>query len=210
VQIAEFGPSARFSGAMASIGGSLVFYGGGIDPTDPATPSQVYADTWEFDGKLWTQLQDIGPGPLQGASLAFDSGRSRVVLFGGLSAFSTPDPAALTGLLSGFTWESPIAQAVAAATVLQVSSLSVPASVHATAPTTLTVNLSGPAPEGGAVVSFGPTVFKPNLSHLPTVTVPADANTLTVPVGFQSPGISTITAQISGTPVVSLAVTVLP
>ena len=88
VQIAEFGPAGRFAAELASAGGTLILHGGARAGTDP----QVFADTWEFDGKLWTQRQDIGPGPLQYASMAFDSGLGRVVLFGGNSAPTSEAP----------------------------------------------------------------------------------------------------------------------
>jgi Kelch motif len=39
--------------------------------------------TWEWDGSLWTQRQDMGPPRRVGAALAYDSQRDRVVLFGG-------------------------------------------------------------------------------------------------------------------------------
>jgi len=44
-------------------------------------------DTWEYDGSVWSQvLLEVRP-PVRGAhSLAYDSARGRVVLFGGLSA----------------------------------------------------------------------------------------------------------------------------
>jgi Galactose oxidase, central domain len=45
---------------------------------------------------LWTQKQDVGPQPRVGASAAFDSGRGRVVLFGG----AAPPAAAFAD-----TWE---------------------------------------------------------------------------------------------------------
>jgi hypothetical protein len=88
VQIAEFGPAGRFAAELASAGGTLILHEGARAGTDP----QVFADTWEFDGKLWTQRQDIGPGPLQYASMAFDSGLGRVVLFGGNSAPTSDVP----------------------------------------------------------------------------------------------------------------------
>jgi N-acetylneuraminic acid mutarotase len=83
---------------MASAGGNLILYGG-VPPSTNGS-EQTLADTWEFDGKLWTQVQDIGPGPLEGAQMTFDSGRSRIVLFGGLAD---------TGV-SGSTWEAPVAK----------------------------------------------------------------------------------------------------
>ena len=39
--------------------------------------------TWEWDGRLWTQRQDIGPTTRRLHALAYDSRRDRIVLFGG-------------------------------------------------------------------------------------------------------------------------------
>ena len=35
---------------------------------------------------LWTQTQDIGPAPRSGAAMVYDSGKGRIVLFGGQAA----------------------------------------------------------------------------------------------------------------------------
>ena len=40
-------------------------------------------DTWQWDGDSWSQLADIGPVERSGHALAYDTTRSRVVLFGG-------------------------------------------------------------------------------------------------------------------------------
>src|SRR5438105_4854819 len=42
-----------------------------------------FGDTWEWDGEDWTQVADIGPFSRQWHSMAYDSKRNRVVLFGG-------------------------------------------------------------------------------------------------------------------------------
>jgi hypothetical protein len=44
-----------------------------------------FGDTWSWNGKHWTQVQDIGPGPRVFPAMAYDSDRSRTVLFGGSS-----------------------------------------------------------------------------------------------------------------------------
>ena len=199
VQIAEFGPAGRSGAAMASAGGSLILHGGARTGTDP----QVLADTWEFDGKLWTQRQDIGPGPLQGASMAFDSGRSRMVLFGGNSASSFDDPQTL----NGSTWESPITIAASPAPVA-VASIIVPANVRAQQPAPITIVLTGPAPEGGAVVNFTGPIFAPNGADLGSVTITAGLTSMQLQVAFAGPpgAIVTITAQIGGTPAITISV----
>ena len=49
-------------------------------------------DTWEWDGHRWEQRSTDGPPPRNGAAMAFDNHRNRVVLFGGSGA-------------TGDTWE---------------------------------------------------------------------------------------------------------
>ena len=44
------------------------------------------ADTWEWDGKRWIAMATEGPSPRNGAALAYDTRRDRVVLFGGSGA----------------------------------------------------------------------------------------------------------------------------
>jgi hypothetical protein len=41
------------------------------------------ADTWEWDGKNWSQLKIPGPAPRSDFAMTYDSRRGRVVLFGG-------------------------------------------------------------------------------------------------------------------------------
>jgi hypothetical protein len=48
----------------------------------------LLGDTWEWNGTAWTQVASSGPSPRNGHAMAYDSGRSRVVLFGGRDAAS--------------------------------------------------------------------------------------------------------------------------
>jgi hypothetical protein len=43
----------------------------------------VDGSTWTWDGRHWTERQDIGPGSRAGVGMTFDSQRKRAVLFGG-------------------------------------------------------------------------------------------------------------------------------
>jgi hypothetical protein len=43
-------------------------------------------DTWQWNGEAWTQLADSGPSPRFSHAMAFDPGRNRTVLFGGISS----------------------------------------------------------------------------------------------------------------------------
>jgi hypothetical protein len=45
-----------------------------------------YGDTWEWDGHRWEQVSSVGPTARNGAAMAYDAGRKRVVLFGGSGA----------------------------------------------------------------------------------------------------------------------------
>jgi hypothetical protein len=54
--------------------------------------------TWDWDGRVWTQRQDMGPSARYAPALACDNQRDRVVLFGG-SGYVPP-----YGYL-GDTWE---------------------------------------------------------------------------------------------------------
>jgi len=53
------------------------------------------ADTWEWDGNLWVQRQNMGPQNRSNQALAYDSDRKRIVLFGGGNGIT----------LFGDTWE---------------------------------------------------------------------------------------------------------
>lgn len=69
--------------------GVLVLYGG------LQSESQAFEDTWEWDGKVWSQRADQGPGPREAAGMAYDSAGERVILFGGSQA----------GQMMNDTWE---------------------------------------------------------------------------------------------------------
>lgn len=45
-----------------------------------------FGDTWEWDGHRWEQISSEGPSPRNGAAMAYDVHRKRVVLFGGSGA----------------------------------------------------------------------------------------------------------------------------
>ncbi len=46
-------------------------------------------ETWRFDGTTWTQVLGIAPAARSGASMAYDSGRDRLVMFGGFNRNDT-------------------------------------------------------------------------------------------------------------------------
>jgi len=80
------GPGPRTFPAMAYdslrkrvilFGGNRVLFGRNLDE------NRFLDDTWEWDGRKWTQLKVAGPPPRAEAAMAFDRKRGRIVLFGG-------------------------------------------------------------------------------------------------------------------------------
>ena len=59
---------------------TVVMYGGG----GGITPNIVSDEMWEWDGTTWTQLcTNCAPGGRRYHAMTYDSGRDRIVLFGG-------------------------------------------------------------------------------------------------------------------------------
>jgi hypothetical protein len=75
-------PSARAEACMVydSARRRLVLFGGYSVVAGKRTR---FGDTWEWDGKLWQQVNTNGPSPRNGAAMTYDSVRRRVLLFGG-------------------------------------------------------------------------------------------------------------------------------
>ncbi len=88
-------PAARRNHAMAfdAARGKVVLYGGLFETWEEG--ETYFADTWEWDGSSWTEIATSGPGPRAHHAMAYDSPRSRIVLFGGRDA----------GGVKGDTWE---------------------------------------------------------------------------------------------------------
>src|SRR5215469_1962040 len=85
-QVSDLGPSARSFHAMAydAARAQVVLFGGDLNPRPFAGKNLPSGETWAWDGQAWTQLADTGPSPRRSASsMAYDSVRERVVLFGG-------------------------------------------------------------------------------------------------------------------------------
>ena len=104
--LGDRGISGRTFAAAAYDAGRdrVVVYGG----VNPATFAQR-ADTWEFDGSFWSPTSFVGaPGGRLAASMAYDSVRSRVVLYGGVGADT------LTYELDGANWTLAATQGPAA------------------------------------------------------------------------------------------------
>jgi hypothetical protein len=72
-------PPARSGHALVATGSQVLLFGG----TGGAPP--LRDDTWSFDGTTWTQHHPAtAPSPRHEHGMAFDPGRNRVVLFGGI------------------------------------------------------------------------------------------------------------------------------
>ena len=79
-------PSPRSSHAMAydSSREKSVLFGG----SEAGITGTIYGDTWEWDGSIWTQVSTTGPPIRFGHAMAYDNGRGKVVLFGGVNSSS--------------------------------------------------------------------------------------------------------------------------
>jgi hypothetical protein len=88
------GPAPRAEAAMAfdAARGRVVLFGG---YSLTKGERNQFGDTWEWDGRNWTQIKVPGPSPRNGAAATYDSARGRIVLFGGSGS----------GSVSGETWE---------------------------------------------------------------------------------------------------------
>jgi hypothetical protein len=93
-QVATMGPSLRRSTGLAYGNGRVLLFSGspGLSAMKDVA---ITADTWSWDGRLWTQLQDIGPQPRHSHAISFDTSRQRFTLFGG----------EVVGEIGGDTWE---------------------------------------------------------------------------------------------------------
>jgi hypothetical protein len=61
----------------------VILYGGRRLIEGPDRAMRVLTDTWAFDGRRWTQLDSIGPGPREHAAMVYDADGDRIVVFGG-------------------------------------------------------------------------------------------------------------------------------
>jgi hypothetical protein len=180
-QAADTGPDPRAASAMVAAATIVLF--GGVNSIDPGFPSAnriIYGDSWRWDGKNWTKVQDIGPAPRWGHGMAFRSDAGRIVLVGGSSVFG---PTQDTSLQPGFmrdTWEAPDQGVGPGPGPVAIQSLVItPTHVHVP-PLPGTANgvitLSGPAPAGGAVVQVTMQPPDPRVAWESQVAIPANSN----------------------------------
>ena len=95
------GPSERYGHAMAydEARGVTVLFGGRYDHY--GSDSRTLGDTWEWNGYTWWHVSDEGPGARFGHTVAYDSSRGVIVLFGGSGEYV---PGHRTEVF-GDTWE---------------------------------------------------------------------------------------------------------
>jgi hypothetical protein len=86
------GPSKREGHAMASLGESVLLFGGWTSDGEAAV-AEPLGDTWSWDGQAWTERATSGPSPRGDMAMAAVGGK--VVLFGGLGP---------SGAIYGDTW----------------------------------------------------------------------------------------------------------
>jgi hypothetical protein len=164
-QAADTGPDPRAQSAMVAAA-TIVLFGGAnsIDPNLPTANRIMYGDSWRWDGKDWTKVQDIGPSPRWGHGMAFRSDTNRIVLFGGSSVFGPPEDGSLQAGVMGDTWEhSEAAAGGGGGGIPQVQSVTCPPLVSAGGPFGVSVTLTAPAPAGGVnlVVSIADNAGQP-------------------------------------------------
>ena len=152
-------------GATAATGAAMVFRTavsalfGGISVIDNVAGRKLLGLTWEWNGQHWTARQDIGVGARFRHAMAYDSIRSRAVLFGGLSV--PPDAQDADTQLKGDTWEhadasgggTPPPQPGGDASVASIAIQPNPATGGDTV--TIMVQLVGAAPPQGQSVDIG-------------------------------------------------------
>jgi hypothetical protein len=87
--VTDQGPSARYGHAMAydEARGVSVLFGGSGCFLAPCAPSDVFGDTWEWDGATWIERIVPGPGARAGHAMTYDPVRERVVVHGGSHPF---------------------------------------------------------------------------------------------------------------------------
>jgi len=177
-QVADFGPNASLGSVMAYDGESVLIYGGvsSAPAVPPPAAAEVFGNTWQWDGKHWTQRQDIGPGPRWLHAVAFDSKNGRFVLFGGLASFEPPDQGATS--MRRDTWESSEFRGNDNSGTATLASFNFVPSGLVASGTAVTgiLTLDRPAPSGGTLVTLE-SDFADADTPLPlSITIPENAS----------------------------------
>jgi hypothetical protein len=178
-QVQDIGPGPSAAAAASFDGSAVLLFGGAASLVPNTLDPGLSGLSWEWDGNDWTLRQNMGPRPRYGHALAFDTDRSAVVLFGGLSV--GPLSAAASSDLLGDTWEA--RPAAAAATPAIAAVRLEPDTIAAGATTQLFVDLAQPAPPGGVVVAISAP-----WAGQPVATVTTQPGTTTGQTSFVVPG----------------------
>jgi hypothetical protein len=82
------GPSPRNSPSMVydSKRKTIILFGGDAGDWNN---KKSFGDTWEWNGSIWKLLSTDGPSARTNHTLAYDKGRDKVILFGGMDAQKT-------------------------------------------------------------------------------------------------------------------------
>jgi len=200
-QVADTGPDPCAGAAMTFDGSAVLLFGGTESIAASNPPPRLFGLTWQWDGQHWTALQDIGPAPRWGHTIAFDSNRGRLVLFGGVSV-PPGDPNAADHALAD-TWETAAPEATATGEV-QLTSIAitpdtVTAAVLNTSPSalTLSVGLDHPAPANGVMVDIAVSNAGVELGTL-GLPVPASSSGAQMPNPLVSAGLPAADYQFEG------------
>jgi hypothetical protein len=159
---------------MAFNGITALLYGG-IGDFSAGPGAEVFHLTWEWNGKVWTARQDMGPGPRIGHTLAFDTTRLRLVLFGGLAVPPSADNAAQR--VMGDTWEATTDRVFVELVGLELS----PNPVVLGNELSITIFLAAPSPGFGEIMlladdePFARLMIQPKETSISiTVSIPLD------------------------------------
>lgn len=206
---ANFGPDACAAAAMVFKGTRVALFGGISSIVSAANLPQpsLFSRSWEWNGRHWTARQDMGPGFRVYHAMAFDSARSRVVLFGGSQV---PPRVGTANSVQGDTWEqfeSGAASTQPPPATVTIAGVAVDPNPAAEGqPVTITVTLAGPAPADVAVE----VAIAGSWSDVVRIPAQATEGRSEVPSGAgHTPGVYIVTAR-AGTSEASTQLTILP
>jgi hypothetical protein len=222
-QVQDFGPEGAFLASMVFRRNVTELFGG-VSALPDVAAGRVFGLTWEWDGAHWTARQDIGVGARLGHAMAFDSARSRVVLFGGVTVINE-DPNALRG----DTWEhadvkhdgEPQPAGGGGIVGPSIQALIVePNPARAQDALTITVRLNAPVTNVPTIVDIAITIGADPVIVVPNITsilIPAGiavgVRQVLLPPGLDVNGVTptnaTVTARIGAQPAVSQVINVV-
>ncbi|MDQ1712816.1 MAG: large repetitive protein [Frankiaceae bacterium] len=105
------GPSGREDAQLAydATARQVLLFGGQSQPAAPGNVRlgdgrTVLADTWTWDGRAWARRATTGPHGRVGANLVYAAGARKVLLFGGIYAYSPDEELDDSWTWSGGRW----------------------------------------------------------------------------------------------------------